>query len=92
MSFPSFISQNPYEITIFGTFFAKFSMLAYVLLKVGYFEVWTCSLLRDTFDVCTRFGIYKWKDQTYYNYTIASIDVSGVSIFKFTGGGNQPLW
>ena len=40
MSFPSFISQNPGEIPIFGTFVAKFSILAYVLPKIGCFEVW----------------------------------------------------
>ena len=36
MLFPSFISQELCEIPIFGTFLAKFSILAYVLPKIGY--------------------------------------------------------
>ena len=39
MSFPSLISQKPGEIPIFRTFLAKFSILAYISLKISYFEL-----------------------------------------------------
>ena len=39
MSFPSFISQKPGEIPIFRTYLEKFSVLAYIPLKIGYFEL-----------------------------------------------------
>ena len=39
MSFPSLISKKPGEIRIFRTFSAKFLILAYISLKIGYFEL-----------------------------------------------------
>ena len=36
--FPSFTSQKPDEIPIFGTFLAKFSIFGHVLEKIGYFR------------------------------------------------------
>ena len=39
MSFSSPISQQPGEIPIFRTFLVKFSILAYISLKIGYFEL-----------------------------------------------------
>ena len=39
MSFSSLISQKPGENLTSRTFFAKFSILAYISLKIGYFEL-----------------------------------------------------
>ena len=41
MSFPSLTSQNPGEILISRTIYIypKFSILAYISLKIGYFEL-----------------------------------------------------
>ena len=74
MSFPSFISQNPDEILIFGTFLAKFSILANVLLKIGYFEVWRCLWLHcDLIHVrCVNLFRYVWKEET-HSYIIVPI-------------------
>ena len=39
MSFPSLINQKPSEISIFRLFSTKSSILAYISLKIGYFEL-----------------------------------------------------
>ena len=39
MSFLSIINQKPGEIPIFRFFLTKFSILAYISLKIGYFEL-----------------------------------------------------
>ena len=84
MSFPFFISQKPGEVPILKTFLAKFPILAYVLLKIGYFEVWT--YLRHILDVCTSFGMYEKRRPLAILWY--QLNVSGGSVFKFTGGGN----
>ena len=57
---PFFISQKPGEILIFGTFLAKLSIFAYILLKIGYFELGDDSdvMRRHGWDVCTYFGMF----------------------------------
>ena len=39
MSFPTLIIQKLGDISIFRTFLAKCSILAYISLKIGYFEL-----------------------------------------------------
>ena len=90
LPFSFFISKKTCEILIFRTFLAKFSIFAYISLKIGYFK------LGDDYDVtetsnfeCWYLFWYEWKEETlailWYN-----LDVSGGFIFKFTGGGNHP--
>ena len=42
----------------FWSILVKFSIFAYVLLKLSYFEVRTCSLWNHRLDVCSYFGMY----------------------------------
>ena len=65
MSFPSLISQKPGEILIFRTFFVKFSILAYISMKIIYFE------LAHGYDItvtsylgCWYLFWYVWKQET----------------------------
>ena len=37
--FSSYLAKNPGKIPIFRTFKGKFSMFAYISLKIGYFEL-----------------------------------------------------
>ena len=69
------------------TFLAKFSILAYIPLKIGYselghdYDVTVTSCLR-----CWYLFWYVWKEET-----PSYLPVSGVFIFKFTEGvGNHP--
>ena len=52
MSYSSFTSQKPGEIPIFWTFLAKFSILTYVLLKIGWVRLCSwhhCDIMRWMF-------------------------------------------
>ena len=92
MSFPSLISQKPGEIPIFRTFLAKFSILAYISLKIGYFElghdydVTVTSCLR-----CWYLFWYVWKEET-PSYTMVPIRcILGVSFSSSKGVVTTPL-
>ena len=92
MSFPSLISQKPGEIPIFRTFLAKFSILAYISLKIGYFE------LGHDYDVtvtsylgCWYLFWYVWKEET-PSYTMVPIRcILGVSFSSSKGVVTTPL-
>ena len=47
-----FNKPKPGEILIFGTFLAKFKILPYIVLKIGYFKAWPC--LRRHCDIIRR--------------------------------------
>ena len=61
MSFPSFLSQKSDEIPIFRTFLAKFSILIYISLEIGYFELGHDYdvTVRHTWNVGIYFGRYE---------------------------------
>ena len=71
--FHSLISQKPGEILILRTFLVKFSIFAYMSLKISYFE------LGDDYDVtatsylgCWYLFWYVWKKET-PSYTLVPI-------------------
>ena len=69
ISFPSFISQKPSEIPIFGTFLTKFSILAYVSLKISCYEVHPC-LWRHCDVICHIIVMsYVWHHNDVINMT-----------------------
>ena len=85
--FPFFISQKPGEIPIFRTFLAKFSIFAYISLKIGYFE------LSDDYDVtvmsyllCWYVFWYVWKGEI-PSYTMVPIRCIWW-FHEVKGGGN----
>ena len=49
-----FIRLKPGEILIFRTFLVQFSIFAYILLKIGYFE------LGDDYDVTVTAYLGRW--------------------------------
>ena len=85
MSFPSFISQNPGEIPIFGTFLAKFSFLAYFSQKIGYFEV---LVMFCHTNVCLFW--YEWKEET-HRFTMVPIRRICEFSLQFHRGYPPPL-
>ena len=96
MSFPSLIIPKPIEILIFRTFIAKFSIWAYISLKIGYFE------LGHNYDITVTSYLeywylfwYVWKEET-PSYTMVPItchdhDVPGV-ISKLAHRCSQPCF
>ena len=86
-----FLQAQNSEILIFGTFLAKFSILAYVLLKIPCFEVRPC-LWQHCDDVgCLYLFWYVWKEET-HSYTMVPIrPILGVQFPNAQGGGNHPL-
>ena len=86
MSFPSLKNQNFGEIPIFTTFLTKFSLLAYISLRIDYFA------LSHKYDVtstsylgCWYLFWYVWKVET-LAILLYQLHVSGDFIFKFTRG------
>ena len=76
---------KPGEIPIFRTFVAKFSIFAYISLKIGHIE------LGDEYDLTVTSYLgqwclfwYVWKEETLVILWY-QLNVSGGFIFKFTG-------
>ena len=84
MSFPSYKPKKNGEIPISRTFLAKFPNLAYISLKIGYFE------LGHAYLGYWYLFWYVWKEKT-LSYIMVPTTCIGVSFSSSQGGCNHPL-
>ena len=88
VAFPSFLSKTPEEIPISRTFLVKFSILANISLKIGYFELGYDHVMNGrSYLGCWFLFWYVWKKEA-PSFTMVSIItcILGISFSSSQGG------